>query len=55
MLTTSPMIDVNSKLGNGDSPLHTYVRKDSSGYSLLLALLSHCDPDRPDHDVHGVL
>ena len=53
LLSNTPPIDVSSKLANGDSPLHTYVRKGSAGYPLLLALISHCDPDRLDLDVHG--
>ena len=46
-------VDINAQLANGDTPLHVYVRQGDKGYSLLLALMSHSDPDILDLDTHG--
>ena len=41
-------IDVNCQLPNGDTPLHTYVRRGQNGYKHLLTLLSLSDPNSLD-------
>ncbi len=51
--SATPSIDINSQLVNGDTPLHVYIRQGDSGYPLLLALMSHSDPDVLDLDPHG--
>lgn len=53
LLTDNPNMNVNSSLENGDTPLHTYVRRGDKGYTLLLALLSHSDPDHLDLEAPG--
>ena len=53
LTVATPPINVNSQLANGDTPLHTYVRMGDAGYSLLLALMSHADPDQLKLDAPG--
>ena len=49
-LLCNPSIDVNCQQANGDTPLHTYVRRGHNGYELLLTLLSLSNPNSLDLD-----